>query len=554
MDVKEKETLQSTVTGTGIGTARVCGRRRFLDRTPKTIAPRRGEPDVEVELERLRMARERAAEEIDGLYRRAADDIGREEAQIFEIHRMLLDDEDFTESLDADVREGHFAEEAVTGTAERFAAMMRATGDPYLAARAADMRDIGSRLCRILSGDETDAAVDSDGEPYILVADDLTPSETVSMDKSLIMGFVTFSGTPNSHTAILARAMGIPALVGTGTIDSQWNGRTALLDAGQGVLQVDPDEATLEAFARERSMWEATEKEKERHLRSLLGRPARTRSGHTVMLYANIGGTSEVEAALGNGAEGIGLLRSEFLYLSMNDYPTEDALFAAYRKVAEGMAGRRVIIRTLDIGADKQIGYFGLAHEENPALGFRGVRICLAREEIFKTQLRAVLRASAYGHVAIMIPMIVSVDEVRRCRSLVETCRTELASEGRSVSPNVEFGIMIETPAAAIMSEELAAEVDFFSVGTNDLCQYTLAADRQNPLVAHVCEENVDPVLRLMDKAAYAIHRKGGWIGICGELAADPSLTQRFMDMKIDELSVSVPHLLAMRGKIIECD
>jgi phosphotransferase system enzyme I (PtsI) len=238
----------------------------------------------------------------------------------------------------------------------------------------------------------------------------------------------------------------------------------------------------------------------------------------------------------------------------MNDYPTEDALFSAYRKVAEGMAGRRVIIRTLDIGADKQIGYFGLAHEENPALGFRGVRICLAREEIFKTQLRAVLRASAYGHVAIMIPMIVSVDEVRRCRSLVETCRTELASEGRSVSPNVEFGIMIETPAAAIMSEELAAEVDFFSVGTNDLCQYTLAADRQNPLVAHVCEENVDPVLRLMDKAAYAIHRKGGWIGICGELAADPSLTQRFMDMKIDELSVSVPHLLAMRGKIIECD
>ena len=238
----------------------------------------------------------------------------------------------------------------------------------------------------------------------------------------------------------------------------------------------------------------------------------------------------------------------------MNDYPTEDALFSAYRKVAEGMAGRRVIIRTLDIGADKQIGYFGLAHEENPALGFRGVRICLAREEIFKTQLRAVLRASAYGRVAIMIPMIVSVDEVRRCRGLIDTCRAELVSEGRSISPSVELGIMIETPAAAIMSEELATEVDFFSVGTNDLCQYTLAADRQNSLVAHICEENVEPVLRLVDRAAYAIHRKGGWIGICGELAADPTLTQRLMDMKIDELSVSVPHLLAMRGKIIECD
>ena len=554
MDVKEKAALQDTARGTGVGTARVCGRLKFLDRAKRSAAPRRGAPDIEVELERLREARRRASEELAELYRRAAEGIGREEAQIFEIHRMLLDDEDFTESLDADVSGGRFAEDAVTGTVDRFAAMMRATGDPYLAARAADMKDIGGRLCRILSGDDEETPVDSDGEPYILVADDLTPSETVTMDKSRILGFVTFSGTPNSHTAILARAMGIPALVGTGEIARAWSGHVALLDAGQGVLQVDPDEATLTAFARERSLWEATEKEKERRLRSLLGRPARTRSGHTVMLYANIGGTSEVAEALRNGAEGIGLLRSEFLYLSLDDYPTEDALFAAYRKVAEDMEGRRVIIRTLDVGADKQIGYFGLAHEENPALGFRGVRICLAREDVFKTQLRAILRASAYGHVAVMIPMIVSVDEVRRCRQLMETCRAELVSEGRSVSPSVELGIMIETPAAAIMSEELAAEVDFFSVGTNDLSQYTLAADRQNPLVAHVCEENVEPVLRLLDKAAYAIHRKGGWIGICGELAADQTLTQRLMDMKIDELSVSVPHLLAMRGKIIECD
>jgi len=407
-------------------------------------------------------------------------------------------------------------------------------------------------VSEILSSEGEDE--DPSDAPFILVADDLTPSQTVRLDKSQILGFVTLRGTPNSHTAILARAMGIPALVAVGELDRSWDGSFALLNAAEGTLTLGPTEAEIFVFEARQRKEDRIAEEHDRYLRSLMNKPATTVGGHRILIYANIGDGDEVSAALANGADGIGLLRSEFLYLGCTDYPDEERLFEAYSEIARRMEGRRTVIRTLDVGADKPIPYFGLPEEENPALGFRAIRVCLARKDLFKTQLRAILRASACGRLAVMLPMVVSVSEVQRSRRLLEECMEELRAEKRPFDSAMEFGVMIETPAAAIMCEELAREVDFFSVGTNDLAQYTLAADRQNPALDQLIRENTEPILRMIAKASEAIHRRGGWIGVCGELAADLSLTQRFADLAIDELSVSVPYLLGVRGKVIECN
>ena len=491
---------------------------------------------------------------LSALREKALQTLGESEAQIFEIHAMLLGDEDLLDSLKSEIESGKTAEEALDCSIRKFTHMLENLGDDYLSARAADMRDLSAQLMSALTGGASPSSLLQDEkEPYILIADDLSPSETVMLEKSMILGFVTFRGTPNSHTAILARAMGIPALIGVGTVDFKYDGCVALLDAPEGTLTVCPTEEQKAVFSEKQGRDDRIAQEHDRYLRALMHKPAVTRSGHRMLIYANIGDGTEVHAALSNGADGIGLLRSEFLYLGSADYPSEERLFQAYRDIALRMQGKRTVIRTLDIGADKKIPYFGLPEEENPALGFRAIRICLSREDLFKTQLRAILRASAVGTISLMLPMIVSVDEVRHSKRLIEECKEELQRAGKAFDPDVELGIMIETPAAAIMSEELASEVNFFSVGTNDLTQYTLAADRQNPALARLCEENREPVLRLIERSADAIHRNGGWIGICGEIAADLHLTQRFADMRIDELSVSVPYLLGLRGKVTEC-
>ena len=537
--------------GVGISNGKVSGKIKMWVLPKESESTGRASSKNE-ELKRLERAKTKALEEIKTLEKKALATLGEQEAQIFEIHAMLLEDEDYLSSVKGEINEGKSAIEAVRSTSELYCRMLGGLNDEYLSARQADIRDISSQLIRILSGGVW-IKQENDTEPYILVAPDLTPSETVRLDREKILGFVTFGGTPSSHTAILARAMGIPALVGTGVIDSSYDGKIGLLNAENSTLVIDPGREELERFEKERTEHNKIAKEHENYLRSVMNKPAVSRGGHKVMIYANIGSESEISSALSNGAEGIGLLRSEFLYLSRNNYPSEDELFEKYRDVAEKMQGRRVIVRTLDIGADKQIPYFDLPKEENPALGYRAIRICLDRRELFKTQLRAILRASAYGRVSLMLPMIVSLSEVGVSKAIVEECKRELSTQGEVFDSKIEIGIMVETPAAAMMSEELAEMVDFFSVGTNDLAQYTLAADRQNPRVTQICEKNSEPVLRLIKLASDAIHKKGGWIGVCGEMAADLSLTQRFVDMGIDELSVSTPYLLGVRGKVSEC-
>ncbi len=537
--------------GTGISTGKSAGPLRFFGRKAPANVKKAAVIDSTTEWERIRLALVRVEKDLHTLEKRTREALGESEAQIFEIHRMLIEDEDLVESIRAEIQGGKSAEDAFEAAVTQYVKMFEALGDAYLSARAADMKDISAQLMRALSGDGGEQA--DDGEPFILVADDLSPSETVMLEKSMILGFVTFRGTPNSHTAILARAMGIPALIGIGTVDEKHDGAYALLDAADGTLTISPTEEQRISFEKKREKNDRIAKEHDRYLRSLMNKPAVTRSGHRILVYANIGDENEVEGVLSNGADGVGLLRSEFLYLGSADYPSEEKLFQAYREIAIRMQGKRTVIRTLDIGADKKIPYFGLPEEENPALGFRAIRICLARPDLFKTQLRAILRASAFGNLSLMLPMIVSIDEIRQSKRLLEDCMRELQESKIEFDQKLELGIMIETPAAAIMSEELASEVDFFSVGTNDLTQYTLAADRQSPSLSHICEENREPILRLIEQAANAIHRTGGWIGICGEMAADLHLTQRFADMRIDELSVSVPYLLGLRGKISEC-
>lgn len=537
--------------GIGITNGKVSGRIKLFGNSKRKIINSHKGSALD-EKRRLEIARKAAIKETKALEEKALKLLGEKEAQIFEIHGMLLEDEDFLDAVLEEIDKGKSAEESVRQTAKSYGEMLKALDDEYLSARSADINDISAQIIRFLTGDVAENE-ENDTEPYILVASDLTPSETVKLETSKILGFVTFGGTPSSHTAILARAMGIPALVGTGTIGSIYDGEYALLNSEKGTLIISPTENEKREFEKEQSAYNKIAKEHEMYLRSIMKKPAVTRSGHKIMIYANIGSEQEIASAISNGAEGIGLLRSEFLYLSKDKYPSEDELFSAYRDIAIKMQGKRVVIRTLDIGADKQIPYFSLPKEENPALGYRAIRICLDRHELFKTQLRAILRASAYGRISIMLPMIISAEEIREAKSLLRDSMAELSTRGQEFDAKIELGIMIETPSAAIMSDILAKEVDFFSVGTNDLTQYTLAVDRQNPKVTHLCERNTEPVMRLIKMASEAIHHKGGWIGVCGEMAADLSLTQQFANIGIDELSVSVPYLLGVRGKVSEC-
>ncbi len=537
--------------GKGIGNEKASGRLKFIIDSREKSTQGGKFTSVETETLRLNKAQEKVKKKIESSHKKALKELGKSEAEIFEIHQMLLEDVDYHQAIISEIEDGHTAEEAIAKATNIYVGILRELEDKYLSERAKDIIDLSNQLLDALC-DKKNASI-LDTSPYILVARDLTPSQTMSLDKSLILGFVTSEGTESSHTAILARAMGIPALVGLGEIDSSYDGEIGLLDSSTGTLLVQPSGEQIVEFERKKLEENKIKSEHEKYLRSLINKPAVSKGGHRVLIYANIGGEYELPNALKNGAEGIGLLRSEFLYLSLDRLPTEEELFEAYRSVVVKMEGRRVIIRTLDIGADKQIPYFNLPKEENPALGFRGVRICLDRRDIFKTQIKAILRASAYGRVGIMIPMIISVDEVRECKRLIEECKHQLFDENREFDTRLEIGIMIETPASAIMCNELAREVDFFSVGTNDLTQYTLAVDRQNPRVASLCESNYEPVLRLIECCADAIHKNGGWIGVCGELSANLLLTERFVDMKIDELSMSPSYLLGIRKKVGEC-
>lgn len=536
------------IAGKGITGGMASGKLRFLIHREITEGETRAPLSSGEELARLSSAIEKAQAQLSELYTNTAEAVGEKEAEIFRIHSMLLDDEEFRGAAENFISQGMSAVAAVKRAGEIVAAIFTELGDDYLSGRAQDIRFISERLCRILTGD-SEAEPDTGGEPYILVSDDLSPGETVRLDRKRLLGFVTFGGSTNSHTAILARALGLPALIGTGEIDEAFNGETAIIDAARGELTINPGIDELDRFAEEVKEKEA----EEARLKSLIGRPTVTRSGRKIKLYANIGSPDEADAAYRNDAEGVGLLRSEFLYLSASDYPDEETQFAAYREAVAAMHGRPVVIRTLDIGADKKADYFALPEEENPALGMRAIRLCLSRPEIFKTQLRAICRASAFGKVLIMLPMIVSAEEVRQAKRLFVEVKNELRYECLDFDEDIRLGVMIETPASAVMSDELAHEADFFSVGTNDLIQYTLAADRQNPALAELCRENLEPVMRLIEKAAEAAHANGKWIGVCGELAADLSLTERFVSMGIDELSVSPPTVLPLREKILDC-
>lgn len=503
--------------------------------------------DPAAEFERFETARDAAVEQLYKLKEKAEKEVGEENAAIFEVHAMMLQDDDFTDSVSEMINEGHRnAEYAVHQTGENLAEMFAAMDDEYMKARSADMRDISSRVVKILAGADLGAA-DSD-EPFILVAEDLAPSETVQLDKSKLLGFVTHLGSTNSHTAILARTMVIPALIGV-DISEEWEGHLAIIDGYNACIYVDPTD----------DIYASLKKKQDEDLRArallqdLKKKPNRTLDGTEINVYCNIGNTSDVGLVLQNDAQGIGLFRSEFIYLDSKDYPTEEEQFKIYRQVVENMAGRKVIIRTLDIGADKQADYFKLDKEENPALGFRAIRICLTRTEIFKTQLRAILRASAYGTVSIMFPMIISLREVRDAKKILEQCRQELIAEGVKLG-EVEIGIMIETPAAVLCADDLAEEVQFFSIGTNDLTQYTLAIDRQNPKLDPFYNAHHPAVLREIQMTIDAGHRHGCWVGICGELGADPALTEIFLRMGIDELSVAPGSVLPLRKIIRELD
>ncbi len=536
--------------GIGVTSKKTLGKLKFLDYDNVTKPRQEVKAGKKEEKARFLSAVSSTIERTKETAKKARETLGENEAQIFEIHAMLLEDEDFLESALLEIENGSTAEEATSKSSEKYSMLIRSIGDEYLSARASDIKDICLGIIDTLS---RKTEKDEDGEePYILVAKDLTPSQTVRLDKSKILGFVTFEGTPSSHTSILARAMGIPAIVGIGEIPSELNSSFALLDGSKGRLVISPPKDEIDSFQSQMQYEDKIAKEHDKYMRSLLNTPAVTRGGHRIMIYANIGDKSEVEGAILNGAEGIGLLRSEFLYLSRTTYPSENELFETYKQIVTKMQGKRVIIRTLDIGADKQIPYFELESEQNPALGYRGIRLCLDRIDVFKTQIKAILRASAYGRIGIMMPMISTQGEVKASKEIINEVKNELREKGVAFDENIELGIMIETPASAIISDLLAKEVSFFSVGTNDLTQYTMAVDRQNSKVSAICEEN-EAVLRLIKMATDAIHKEGGWIGICGEMAADLSLTQRLANIGVDELSVSAPYLLGVRGKVCNC-
>jgi phosphotransferase system enzyme I (PtsI) len=505
--------------------------------------------DIPKEKERYRAASGTAMEQLKELYHKALNEVGEENAAVFEVHQMMLEDDDFVESVENIIETQEVnAEYAVAVTGDNFSQMFASMDDDYMRGRAADVKDISERLITVLNGGAA-GGIQSE-EPVIVLADDLAPSETVQMDKDKVLSFVTVHGSVNSHTAILARTMGIPALIGTEIpMDETVDGKMAVVDGAGGCIYVEPDEDTL---ARMNGRKQQEEEQKELLL-SLKGRENVTRDGQKVMLYANIGNIRDLATVLQNDAGGIGLFRSEFIYLESEDFPSEEEQFQIYRKVAETMAGKRVIIRTLDIGADKKCDYFDMEEEENPALGCRAIRICLTRPEIFKTQLRALLRASAYGNIAIMYPMITSLWEIRKIGEIVEQVKEELKAQGIGYGDPLQ-GVMIETPASVMISGELAKEVDFFSIGTNDLTQYTLAIDRQNPKLDDFYDSHHPAVLEMIRMVAENAHKAGIWAGICGELGADLELTREFLAMGIDELSVSPGSILPIRKIILETD
>ena len=499
------------------------------------------------EMARYEKAKAEGIRQLQGLYDKALKEVGEANAAIFEVHQMMMEDDGYNESVENIVRsQGVNAEYAVATTGDNYAQMFSAMDDDYMRERAADVRDISERLLTILNGEDT-GSVDAD-EPKIIVAEDLAPSETVQLDKDKVLSFVTVKGSLNSHTAILARTMAIPALVNTSmTLDSVMDGKLGIVDGASGTFYVDPDEKTLEEMKKRQE----EDLSRKQLLQTLKGKDNVTLDGQKVMLYANIGNIKDLATVIQNDAGGIGLFRSEFIYLEKEDFPTEEEQFQIYRQVAQTMAGKRVIIRTLDIGADKQCDYFHMEHEENPALGCRAIRICLTRPEIFKTQLRALFRASVFGRIAIMYPMITSVQEIRQIKKIVEEVKQELTSQGVEFG-NPEQGIMIETPAAAIISDDLAKEVDFFSIGTNDLSQYTMAIDRQNPQLDPFFDPHHPAVLRMISMVVENAHKAGIWAGICGELGAVQSLTKEFLAMGVDELSVSPGSILPLRKIILE--
>lgn len=549
-----------TIQGVGVSAGIAIGTVRVLAAADHAVE-RRVIDDPQAEMDRFRAARDMAVAQLKQLRDNVAAEFGENKAELFDAHRLMLQDPDYAGCVEGLIAQDKVnAEFAVKSVAEQFAAMFAAMDSSTMQARAADVEDVSRRVMNVLQGKRDSTAQDGsiqgdavqngtvqNGESHIIFAQDLAPSETAQLDRAKVLGLVTAKDSANSHTAILARTMGLPAITGIGdAFDPTDDGHVAVIDGASGAVFVDPDEATLTECQRRKA-------EAEEHLsllRKLKGKPTETKSGQRVRLYANISRPSDVAAVLANDAEGIGLFRSEFLYLEREDWPTEEFQFDAYRQVAQEMGDRPVIIRTLDIGADKQVDYFNLDHEDNPALGYRAIRICLTRPEIFKVQLRALLRASAYGNIAIMLPMITSVQEVRDAKRILEEAKSELRGEHTDFNESIQIGVMIETPASVIMADELAAEVDFFSIGTNDLTQYTLACDRQTPSLERFADPHSPAVLRMIQMTIEAAHRHGIWCGICGELGADLSLTDTFLCLGIDELSVSPTSVLPLRNVI----
>ena len=532
-------------TGKSILKGIAIGKIKFLKKAQAEIKDTASDPAVE--LKRFEDAKELAVEQLQALYDKAVVEAGEDHAAIFEIHMMMLDDDDYLDSITEIISsQGKSAEYAVKTTGENFAETFASMDDEYMKARAADVKDISTRVVNILTG--ADTGVDEGENPFIIVAEDLAPSETVQLDKSKLLGFVTHLGSTNSHTAILARNMNIPALIGT-DIDEDWDGKLAIIDGYNNCIYIEPTADLVETLDKKR----VYDLQQRALLQELKKKPNITLDGKEINVYANIGNVSDVGMVLQNDAGGIGLFRSEFIYLHSETFPTEDEQFAIYKRVAEMMGGKKVIIRTLDIGADKQADYFNLPKEDNPALGYRAIRICLTQHDIFKAQLRALLRAAAFGNVSIMFPMIISVRELKDAKEVLEECRKELIAEGQQIG-DVELGIMIETPASVMIADELAEEVEFFSIGTNDLTQYTLAIDRQNPKLDPFYDPHHPAVLRMIEQTVQAGHRHNCWVGICGELGADTSLTETFMRMGLDELSVNPGSVLGLRKVIRSLD
>lgn len=538
-----------TIKGKGVSSGIAIGKIRFIGGEELKVRRIHCE-NSESELERFHAAEKVSMNQLQNLYDKAVKEVGEANAQIFSIHQMMLEDDDYTGSISNIITSQKVnAEYAVAVTSDNFSEMFSSMDDEYMQARAADVKDISDRLIKNLSG--RGGEISGSDEKVIIFADDLSPSETVQMDKNSVLAFVTAKGSSNSHTAILARTMSLPAIVGTGSqFDPDFNGKTAVVNAVTGEIFIDPDDKTIayhEKLIRENE-------ERLKLINQLKGKENITPDGRKINIYANIGSLADIGAALKNDAGGIGLFRSEFLYLENNDYPTEEEQFSVYKTAAENMAGKPVIIRTLDIGADKQIDYFNMPEEDNPAMGWRAIRICLDRPEIFRTQLRALYRASAYGNIQIMVPMITSVWEVKEIKKIIDDVKTELKNENIPYNDNTPFGIMIETPAAVMVSDMLAEEVDFFSIGTNDLTQYTLAVDRQNTNIDKYYDPYHTGVLRLINTAVQNAHKKGIWCGICGELGGDPEMTRTFLAMGVDELSMASGKILEIRKIVRETD